>query len=255
LAITHQLLGAHICRRARPAHPRPRKLLNASHIDGARDSEIGDNRVTARQQNILGLDVAVDHPLAVRVRERVRYFPRDSRRCVNGELPLAAHSQTESLSAHVGHHVIEKGFDVSRVVERKDVRVLKAREQPDLADETQLTRLGAGIRVQNLEGNLPLVSRVAREVNGSERALADLASDLVASGQRGAERGEFVPLDGNRHRSPPRLAAGGLSERGMDQLSNRATSGRGVRKNTLGPRVQPAKSTQSVTVMVTGLSR
>ena len=54
-----------------------------------RDAEVGDQRVPALQQDVLGLDVAVDDAERVRVAERVGDFARDAHRVVDRQLPLA----------------------------------------------------------------------------------------------------------------------------------------------------------------------
>ena len=55
----------------------------------ARDAEIGDHRVPAAQENVVRLDVAVDHAVAMRVVERVGHLARDGQRVGDGQLALA----------------------------------------------------------------------------------------------------------------------------------------------------------------------
>ena len=43
----------------------------------ARDSEVRHHRVTRLQQDVLRLDVAVDHALGMRIRQCIRHLPRD----------------------------------------------------------------------------------------------------------------------------------------------------------------------------------
>ena len=66
-----RLLGTHIAGGA-DGLPRLRERRRTRGADRSRDPEIGDDRMAARQQNVLGLDVAVDHPLRMREGERVR---------------------------------------------------------------------------------------------------------------------------------------------------------------------------------------
>ena len=86
--LAHRLLGTHVLRRAeREAglrHARSARLLH-----GERDAEVRDERVPALQQNVLGLDVAMDHAVLVRVVERVGDLARDAQRVVDRKLPLA----------------------------------------------------------------------------------------------------------------------------------------------------------------------
>ena len=55
----------------------------AGLLHGERDAEVGDERVPALQQNVLGLDVAMDHAERVRVAERVGDLARDAHRVVD----------------------------------------------------------------------------------------------------------------------------------------------------------------------------
>src|SRR5687768_18567842 len=80
------------------------------------------------------------HALSVCVCERVCYFRRNAHGGLHWQLTLSANAQAERLSAHVRHEIVEQRLDVSRIVERKDVRMLKARQQADFANETQLAR-------------------------------------------------------------------------------------------------------------------
>ena len=58
-------------------------------LHGERDAEIGDQRVAALQQDVLRLDVAMDHAVRVRVVERVGHFAGDAHRVVDRQLPFA----------------------------------------------------------------------------------------------------------------------------------------------------------------------
>src|SRR5439155_18487810 len=62
------LLRAHIRRRA-DGLARPGETLAAGRADRARDPEVREDRVAAGEQDILGLDVAVDHSLGVCIAE------------------------------------------------------------------------------------------------------------------------------------------------------------------------------------------
>src|SRR5687767_1869477 len=135
------------------------------------------------------------HALSVCVCERVCYFRRNAHGGLHWQLTLSANAQAERLSAHVRHEIVEQRLDVSRIVKRKDVRMLKARQQADFANETQLAGFRAGIRVQYLERNLALVPRVSREIDRRECALSDFAPDLVASRERRAQSRQVVPFD------------------------------------------------------------
>src|SRR5687767_8801919 len=79
--ITGRLLGAHVLWRP-DREPGPRELALAGRGQRAGDAEIRDDRVPFLEQNVLGLDVAVDETLAGRVVQRARDFTGDPERIV-----------------------------------------------------------------------------------------------------------------------------------------------------------------------------
>jgi hypothetical protein len=68
--------------------------------------------------------------------------------------------------------------------------MLEACENPDLADEPELTDLGPRVSVEHLERYPPFVPSIAGEVDRGESALTYLALDLVAACESCPERGE-----------------------------------------------------------------
>ena len=58
---------------------------------------------------------------------------------------------------------------------------------PDLDDEAFAAEDSGGLRLQNLEGDLAVVPDVVGQVHGGHAALAQLALDAVAVGQRRAQ--------------------------------------------------------------------
>ncbi len=75
---------------SRDAARRPRAALGSPSGGGGErlgDAEVGDDGVPAREQHVLGLQVAVHHAVAVRVGERV------------GELAHQAHRVRQAASA------------------------------------------------------------------------------------------------------------------------------------------------------------
>ena len=63
-----------------------------------RDAEVGDERLAVMQENVLGLDVAVDDAVAVRVVERARDFGRDAHRVVDREAASRARAGRAAIS-------------------------------------------------------------------------------------------------------------------------------------------------------------
>ena len=91
--------------------------------------------MAALEEDVLGLDVAVEHALRVGVGKRVRHLPGDAHGFLNGQLLLAIQPVAERLSLHHGHDVVKEPGDLTRIVERQDVRVTQVRCRPDLSQE------------------------------------------------------------------------------------------------------------------------
>src|SRR4029079_17228275 len=88
IGIARGLLRAHVRRRT-DRDPGARETLGAGGRECTRDAEVGDDRVPAFQQDVLRLDVPVDHTALVGVAQGVADLAGDHERFVDGELLLA----------------------------------------------------------------------------------------------------------------------------------------------------------------------
>jgi len=76
--VARGLFRCHVGRRAQ-REPRLGESVLVRTAEGAGDAEVGDERVTVeREQDVLGLDVPVDHALAVGVVEGAPGLGRDT---------------------------------------------------------------------------------------------------------------------------------------------------------------------------------
>ena len=100
----------------------------SSHREGPRNAEVRDQRLPVRrEQDVLRLHVAVDHPVAVRVIQRECGLSRDPDRFVERQLMLAADPVPQAFALHIGHGEPQlAGLGLTGVVNREDVRVLEA---------------------------------------------------------------------------------------------------------------------------------
>ena len=100
-------------RHAGLGHPAPAGLAGREG-----DAEVGDQGLAVVQQDVLGLDVAVDHAVAVGVVERRGHFGRDPDRVGDRELLLAGEPVAQGLALDVGHDVEEVAVGLARVEQR-----------------------------------------------------------------------------------------------------------------------------------------
>ena len=84
-------------------------------------TEIRDQRMAATEQDVLGLDVAMDHPVHMRFGQRIDDIANDPHGVANRQLPFLGQLVAQRLPFHVGHDVVEKG---GRPVGRSGGRVL-----------------------------------------------------------------------------------------------------------------------------------
>ena len=76
------------------------------------------------QQDVLGLDVAVNDAVAVGVIERIRHIPRNAHRFIHAELRFAVQLGAKRLSLDVRHHIVQESICRTTVEQREDVRML-----------------------------------------------------------------------------------------------------------------------------------
>ena len=191
LAAADRLLGAHVA-------GGPHRLTGlrerqcAGGADRARDPEVGDDGVVARQQNVLGLDVAVNDPLCVREPERVRHVARDVECVRERELALTQQAMPQRLPFYVRHDVVEQSGRLPGRKDRDDVGMAELGGQVHFADEPLAQQAGADLRVEHLDRHAATRVLLHRQVDAGHAAGADLALHVEARGETFAERIEDV---------------------------------------------------------------
>ncbi len=170
------------------------------HIERAGDPEIRYQRVPGFEQDVLGLDVAVDDVVAVRVAQGVGHLPADLERLLERELPLALEPLPQRLTLDERHDVVEEAGGFAGVVEGQDVGVAQARREANLPEKPLGAEAGGELGAENLESDRPVVLEVAGEVHHGHAARAEFPLDRVAGGEGGAQ-----DFEGERHgRGPSR---------------------------------------------------
>ena len=162
------------------AEPRLRHPGATRGAQGQRDAEVRHQRLALVQQDVLGLDVPVDHALAVGVVERARHLGRDPHGDLDRELLLPPEPVAQRFALDVGHDVVGGAAHLAGVVQREDVGMLQVGGGLDLLQEP----LGADHRgqlgAQHLEGHRSVVLQVAGEEDGRHPARAQFALQRIA---------------------------------------------------------------------------
>jgi hypothetical protein len=185
-------------------------VLVAAAAERPGDAEVGDEGVAvAGEEQVLGLDVAVDHALLVGVLEGLGRLARDPQRVFYGELALppkpvaqrfpldVRHGKPEPLSAPLRPCAIAPLRPSHRpaVQHRQHMRMLQPGRGPDLPLEPLRAERRREVRMEHLERDRPVVPEVAGEPDGGHAAAAQLALELVSVPQPFAQCGDRVGHD------------------------------------------------------------
>ena len=133
----------------------------------------------------------MNHPAVVRIGERVRDARDDSHGRGDAELFFALQASPECLTPDERHDVIQKaptraiarvpGF--ATVEERQQIGMLQLRRDLDLAQEPLGAEYRAELRVEDFERDVPVVLRVAGEIDRGHSS----ASNFTLEDVRGAQ--------------------------------------------------------------------
>lgn len=158
LLLAPRLLRTHVDWRAHD-HPRGGELfVHVAHRPG--HPEVGHHDLVALEQDVVGLDVAVDDALFMGLGQRRADGPGDGERAWQGDRFLVQEQVAEVLALHVGHGEPEEVFDLPRIEDAQDVRMVQLARNADLAPETVLPYRLRQLGVQYLERDLPVVHQV-----------------------------------------------------------------------------------------------
>jgi hypothetical protein len=140
---------------------------------GARDAEVGDEGVPARQQDVLGLHVAVHDAVAVRVPQGVRRLGLDREGVLERQRTFPGQAIAQRLAFDVGHDVVEEPAGIAGVVQRENGGMLQSGGDADFAQEPLAPEGGGELRPEAL-------------APGGRSRRAELSLDAVPR-QRGAQ--------------------------------------------------------------------
>ena len=119
-----------------------------------------------------GLDVAMHEPGCVNRREGAAQVEPDERRFARRKRPVLLEDVLEREPADELHPQADTTLDRLRPVDGDDVGMRDAREQPPFGEELRRHRFGAGALAQELQSDIAVERRVAREVDVAERSAA-----------------------------------------------------------------------------------
>ena len=198
---TGDLLGGHVVGRADQGTGGG----EAGRVESLGDAEVGQYHLwlaggRLAEEDVAGLNVAMDHPVAVGVVEGVGHRPEDLAERVGGEGavaqdPLIERLAIEQLHGDVGHAIV-----LADIVDRHNVWVFQGRRRHRLTGEA----LDQGLIIavlgeEDLQGYIALEYRIGGTIDGGHTATAQQLLDQVAT--------EVLVDEGSQHaiRPPVRL--------------------------------------------------
>ena len=151
------LFRTHVGRRPqRDSHRRQRRLSAFTRsTDRLSHAKIRDHGMPLAEQHVIRFDVAMDHVVAMRIRQRVDHFAQDLQGLGNGQLALAGQLLAERFALDVRHDVPEQIVGRARRQELDHMRMLERRREFDLALEALLVDPGGHVGGQDLYHHLP----------------------------------------------------------------------------------------------------
>src|SRR5206468_899431 len=76
-------------------------------------AEVGEQRVSLREQHVLGLEIPMDDVMLVRVRERVGQFAHDPDDVRDWKLVLLVQPLAQGAPVDEGHRVVQQAVEVA----------------------------------------------------------------------------------------------------------------------------------------------
>src|SRR5688572_13441224 len=182
------LLGRHVGRCAErhaergESRPASRSFIGcAAQCFG--DTEIGDECVTAGNENVLRLYVAMNDSLRMRVAESIGDLAQDPRRFLHRQLTSARETVTQVLAVDERHRVVEEISACTGGEEWYDVRMLKPRRELNFPAETIDVELRGQVGRKDLDHDLPVELELSRDEHAGHPRAAKLPVDTVGSAE------------------------------------------------------------------------
>ena len=174
-------------------------------LDRPSETEVGDlDSTVVGEQDVLGLDVAVNEPSGVRRGQRDQHRLHQLERLVRRQRPALAQQVAQVAATDVLHDEVgEPGAGVGAlVIDGHDLGARKSRRRPRLPGEAGHEFRVVGERpVHHLDRHGAVESGVVAEEDRCHAAAGDQAVEAVAVVEQAAHQGVDEVLGGRLHRN------------------------------------------------------
>ena len=147
------------------------------------------------QEDVLRLEIPVDHAASVGIVDRCRDRRREMQCFLDGQLLLPIELRAQRLALDEGHDVIQQSFRLTRVEQRKQVRVLKISRDFDLGEEPLDAKHGSQLGIQDLQRDSPVVFLLIGEIHRGHSTAPDLTVKAIATEEEPVQVGQRVYHD------------------------------------------------------------
>ena len=188
------LLGLRLLRTEIPWRPdgdaARRESLRVNVADHACNSEIDHARALRGEDDVFGLDVAVDNVAIVRALKRLGDLLSDTERTLDFELPFALNARTQCFAIEIVHDEEQPTVGFPAVVDGDDVRVLQGGRDADLGLKASNADFAGERGVKHLDRDRPLEPKILSAIHGSHATVSELVFEPIVISQRVLERSE-----------------------------------------------------------------
>lgn len=140
--------------------------------------------MTSGDENVFRLDVAMHHPLLVRVAQCISNFSENLRRFLNRQLTNTGKPCAKILSTDERHRVVEERALRTCGQQRNDVRMLKSCSELNLAAESVDVDSRCEIGREDLDDDLAVQLDIGCNEDTRHSCAAELAIDAVCCAQQ-----------------------------------------------------------------------
>src|SRR5262249_8143162 len=142
------------------------EALAASLPERARQAEVRDDGVAILEQDVLGLQIAVDDARAVRMVQGVGDLAGETYGLAYRNASVPVQSSAQGFALDERSDVVDETARFARVVEREDVRMNEASGDADFLEEAFAPMPCRVVDLQHLDRDAALMAEIVGEKHG-----------------------------------------------------------------------------------------
>ena len=154
---------------------------------GLRDAEVAYHCVSARQEHVRRLDIAVHDTFAVGVRQGIDHIAQNAHCVSDRQLAFPGEPFPQRLALHERHGVVEKIVRGPGGEQRNDMGVLEAGGELDLAVEPIGIDPGSELGRQDLDHDAPAELTLFGDEDATHPRTPELSLEVVDVAERGLQ--------------------------------------------------------------------